>query len=111
MSSLPPQIISLTSANLTLDMRRGRGGGERLLVSRLIQLITKVPYTHLKPHPPTHTPIPDDQDRLADLLTRMFDDFSKAPSLAPPDFPSSINHHTLSVELSRVLKQYRQKDP
>jgi hypothetical protein len=47
----------------------------------------------------------EDRDQLGDLLTRLFEDSGQGSSLPQPDIPDTIDHSTLTLELSNALHQ------
>ena len=51
-----------------------------------------------------------EQDKLADLLTRMFEEFSKSPDLVDPPSPSlpALDPSNLSSDYVNVIQQLRQ---
>ena len=52
----------------------------------------------------------DEQDQLADLLTRMFEEFSKSADMVEPPVPPipALNSASLSTDYDNVVQQLRQ---
>lgn len=59
---------------------------------------------------PCHYCISGEQDQLADLLTRMFEEFSKSADLTEPPAPPypALDSAHLSADYSNVVQQLRQ---
>ena len=57
-----------------------------------------------------YTRVTGEQDQLADLLTRMFEEFSKSPDLKEPPAPPTpaLDPSNLSLDYNTVIRQLGQ---